>query len=110
MGRRWSPRVAPPPTQVRKDLVNDRVLSNEGEYPHRAAAGRTREWVHFIEALQQLRPAPARLARWASLPCCERDLSNASSRGRLTVLAADERAVEARRARDDVTARSRSWR
>jgi hypothetical protein len=31
-------------------------------------------------------------------------------RGRLTVLAADERLAEARCARDDETARSRSWR
>ncbi len=50
------------------------------------------------------------LARGAPPPHCRRHRSHASSRGRLTVLAADERVTESRCARDDVTARSRSWR
>jgi hypothetical protein len=57
----------------------------------------------------QERRAYRRDAGRPSPPLRERCHSNACARG-LTVLAADERLAGARCARDDVTARSRSWR
>ncbi len=41
-----------------EDLVGHRLINDEGDHPHRAAARRAQQWVDLVNPFDQPRPAP----------------------------------------------------